>query len=98
MGLIRFSRRFQRPTNLDEFERVWLAFQGVGGAATFSVNDIEIGRIDATTQTIAFDVTDHLAPSNHLIVEIDWSCPGDSDSPGGLYAPVVIEMREVEGR
>ena len=95
-GRVRFSRRFQRPTNLDEFERVWLSFRGVGGAAAFLLNDVEIGRVGVESETVDFDVTDQLSPSNNLAVEIEWPPGVAPDRPGGLYGPVVIEMRELE--
>src|SRR5579871_370288 len=44
-GAIRFQRRFQKPTNLDPEERVFVVFDGIGGTARVTLNDQELGEI-----------------------------------------------------
>jgi beta-galactosidase/beta-glucuronidase len=90
-GTIRFRRRFQRPTNLDENERVHIAFDGIGGEASIAVNDQPIGSLSDTAETSSFDVTELLLPSNELSVELTHS-PGDASTLGGLYKPVALEI------
>ena len=90
-GRIRFSRRFQRPTNLDENERVHIAFDGIGGQAQIAVNGQEIGRLSNNVETVSFDITSILSVSNELSVELSFS-PDNEATPGGLHQPVAIEI------
>jgi beta-galactosidase/beta-glucuronidase len=90
-GCIRFSRRFQRPTNLDDNERVHVAFDGIGGRAEVSLNGQVIGRLSNTPETTSFDITAMLKVSNELSVELLFASD-DSPSPGGLHKPVAIEI------
>lgn len=90
-GTIRFRRRFQRPTNLDENERVHIAFEGIGGEASIAVNDNSIGSQSDTAETISFDVTELLERSNELSVELTFT-PDDASTLGGLYKPVALEI------
>ena len=90
-GRIVFRRRFQRPTNLDDNERVHIAFDGIGGRADVAVNGHPLGSLKNNTETVSFDMTDLLEPSNELTVDliISW---GEDQKPGGLYEPVAIEI------
>lgn len=93
-GCIRFSRRFQRPTNLDDNERVHIAFDGIGGHAIIAINNEEIGRLSDSNDTNSFDITEKLKPSNELTVELTFS-PDKQRAPGGLHLPVAIEIHVV---
>lgn len=90
-GTIRFRRRFQWPANLDENERVHIAFDRIGGEACIAVNDQNIGSLSDTSVTDSFDITALLKPSNELSVELSFS-PADATTPGGLYEPVALEI------
>lgn len=93
-GTVRFCRRFQQPTNLEPHERVWLAFDGVGGAAVFCLNGEELGRLSSPGGPAAFDITARIRRSNELSVEIAFDpAAALPDQPGGLWAPVAIEIR-----
>ncbi|NQV28093.1 MAG: hypothetical protein HQ518_27390 [Rhodopirellula sp.] len=93
-GTIRLSRRFQRPTNLDDNERVHIAFDGIGGQAEVSVNGQNLGSLADTTETVSFDISPQLLPSNELSVELRYS-PSENSETGGLHKPVAIEIHRV---
>src|SRR5689334_22515172 len=38
-GRVRFRRRFNRPTGLEQHERVWLVAEGVAGLIAVTLND-----------------------------------------------------------
>ena len=94
-GTLRFCRRFHKPTNLDEHERVWLVFDGLGGLARVYVNDQELGTVGPTTPTGEFDITPLLQFTNRLHVDVGFIEPAASTAPGGLWAPVALEIREI---
>jgi hypothetical protein len=60
-GLVRYTRRFHRPTGLEGGERVWLIVDG--RAADVSLNGQPLAGARC-------DVTPLLAPSNHLAIII----------------------------
>ncbi len=93
-GRILFRRRFQRPTNLDDNERVHIAFDGIGGRAEIAVNGQTLGTVENNSETVSFDMTSLLGPSNELTVDLTISW-GVDQSPGGLYEPVAIEIHRV---
>ena len=93
-GRILFRRRFQRPTNLDDNERVHIAFTGLGGRAEIAVNGKTLGSVANNSETVSFDMTPLLEVSNELTVELTMSW-GDDLSPGVLFEPVAIEIHEV---
>lgn len=94
-GRVRFSRRFHRPTNLTPTDRVKIAFDGVGGAATVSVNDHPLGGMQDNDSTVAFDVTDLIEPGNMLVVEVSYF-PDQHHARGGLWGPVAVEIHSPE--
>lgn len=93
-GRVVFRRRFQRPTNLDENERVHIAFDGIGGRADIAVNGQSIGSVENNSETVSFEMTNLLAPTNELTVDLTISW-GVDQKPGGLYEPVAIEIHRV---
>lgn len=93
-GSIRFQRRFHAPTNLDEHEKVFVVFDGIGGTACVAMNDTLLGEIPRETSTAEFDITRLLEKSNRLRVEIRYNGATDQNSPqGGLWGPVALEIR-----
>jgi len=96
-GSIRFERNFNLPSNLEAHERVFVVLDGVGGAARVNVNAAGLGTIAPPGGEAAFDVTELLQPSNRLVVEVDFA-PSESSGPGGLWAPVGIEIRDTEAQ
>jgi len=95
-GRVRFSRVFHRPTNLDANECVFIVFDGVGGCATISVNGATLGSITPPSEKAAFDMTPLLQPTNRLVVEVEFKVSHDNEQPGGLWAPVGIEIRAAD--
>jgi len=95
-GRVRFRRRFQKPTNLEPHERVHIAFDGLGGDATVTLNDDPLARLSDVTEPCSFEVTDHLGPTNILQVDLLWtSVEGphpDGPNRGGLWGAVGIEI------
>ena len=92
-GKLRLSRRFHRPTNLTDLDRVHIGFAGVGGSATISLNDQPIGGVRNNQQPVSFDVTSLLELSNVLTVELEYD-PQHDGPRGGLWAPVSIDIHE----
>jgi hypothetical protein len=90
-GAIRYRRRFHRPTNLDPHERVWIVFDGMGGSAQVAVNSRQLGVIlPGAPFPARFEVTPLLQANNELVVDVAFG--GDVSGPGGLWAPVAIEI------
>jgi beta-galactosidase/beta-glucuronidase len=92
-GCAEFKRRFNQPTNLEPHEQVWIVFQGVRGAARVDLNGQRLGGIDITDETAEFEITPHLAPHNELVVQFTFCVGLPPDQPGGLWGPVVLEIR-----
>ncbi len=93
LGRVRFRRRFHRPSNLEPHERVFVVFDGVGGAADVKVNGAEMGSIFNASEPVSFDVTNVLETSNELVVDIEFDSNSADEGAGGLWAPVAIEVR-----
>jgi uncharacterized protein with NRDE domain len=88
-----FRRRFHSPTNLEPDDCVWLAFDGVGGNGTVTVNGEVIGRLQASDRPQRLDMTARLQPFNETTVELEFD--PTSGNAGGLYAPVAIEIESM---
>jgi len=87
-GRVRFTRRFHRPTNLEQHERVWLVTSGVGGNGLLTLNGAPLGELAAPWE---WNLTNFLKPFNELAIEIAFvPAPGVT---GGLYAPFFLEIR-----
>ena len=100
-GCATFSRRFHRPTNLDANEQVVIILTGVGGGGKLSLNGSVLTEFTSTTEPVEADVTDRLLPFNVLEVSIHFrpaTAPEPATgppNPGGLFAPVVLEIRQL---
>jgi hypothetical protein len=70
-GRVRYTRRFNRPTNLDPSERVWLVIDGVDAHGDCAINGHKLGTIDGYALPAASDITSLLAPSNVLEIEVE---------------------------
>lgn len=91
-GLIRFQRRFQTPTNLEEHERVHVAFDGLGGRAAIELNGIGLAALRDMDSSHSFDITDRIEATNVLVVELAWQAAESGHQRGGLWGPVAIEI------
>lgn len=92
-GVVKFSRNFQRPTNLDADEHVFLVFEGIGGLGEISLNGEQLTRSTQKSWEASADVTAFLRPRNQVVVCLDFDPHATPDVPGGLWKPVVIEIR-----
>jgi hypothetical protein len=81
-------RRFGYPGRIDDFERVWLVFDGLVGSATISLNGQVLGQYDGQGRSFEFDVTSLLQPRNELSLVIE-----DASSHEQLWDEVAIEVR-----
>lgn len=92
-GRARFVRRFNRPTNLDVDERVYIVLANVGGAVTLRVNGEPVESAPAADRSACiFDITSRLQPHNELEIEIEFHPLQHPDAPGGVWQPVTIEI------
>jgi hypothetical protein len=87
-GGLRLVRPFGYPGRIDDFERVWLTFAGLGGIATVTLNDTILGNIDGRGSPADFEITALLKPRNLLVVEIE-----SQAALGGLWGEVALEVR-----
>lgn len=92
-GTVRFRRRFHRPTNLEEHERVFIVFDGLGGTASVAVNGQQLGTVHSPQHSAEFEITRRLEPSNILTVEVEFDAAVRRDDRGGLWGPVALEVR-----
>lgn len=93
-GRVRFRRRFQKPTNLDEHERVHIAFDGLGGRAAVSLNGEPLAELCDVASTQTIDVTDRIGPSNVLSLELTRDAADPTAEKGGLWGAVAIEIHD----
>lgn len=89
-GRARFIRPFNRPTNLESHERVDLVLDGVGGSAVVRLNQQPVGTVSETENSARFEITSLLQLHNTLEICVDWM--GNLAEPGGLWAPVALEI------
>jgi hypothetical protein len=85
---IEFRRAFNRPTNLEAHERVFVTIRGATASGSVSVNSRTLGKISAGSDA-AFDVTDLLADRNHLVI----ATPSATDATCLPFAQTAIEIR-----
>ena len=74
-GRVRYRRRFNRPTNLEPAERVWLVIDGVDARGDYTLNGHKLGSIDGYALPAASDITHLLAPSNVLEIDVELAAP-----------------------
>jgi hypothetical protein len=77
---LRFTRRFHRPTGLDEGSRVWLVIEDVEGEAEVALNEHVLGRLAGnrqleenamcTAHPTRFEMTQLLLPENVISIVI----------------------------
>lgn len=94
-GCVRWSRRFQSPTNLESHERVLLDLNKVRGIERVSLNGSELQMFLPEKFERKYDLTDGLHPSNLIEIETRHSDQEDP-SRSGLWCPVVIEIWSIQ--
>lgn len=97
-GSVRFSRSFHRPTNLERHEHVFLVFEGVGGfrELSFNENDITTKSMELSPAKREVEITDLLRPFNKIEIVIEWKGSNRENEQGGLWGPVLLEIRTSE--
>jgi hypothetical protein len=102
-GLVRYTRRFGLPTNLEPNDQVSLVIDGVDFLGSVRLNGTALGAVQGYNQPTAFEVRKLLAPRNVLLVEVELPAyelpstgparPGRESLPGGLIGEVRLEIR-----
>jgi hypothetical protein len=80
-GQIRYTRRFNLPTNLGPGERVWLVCQGLDEAAALALNGRGLGTLGGCSPPGRFDITEWLEPHNVLAID----CAADSATSADAF-------------
>jgi len=91
VGVSVWSRRFQKPTNLDSNERVMIATMELEGVKGLSLNGRPLPLNDQPETGFRFDITEALEPSNLLEIDIECETEAQTDSRG-MTEPAVIEI------
>ena len=86
-GRVRFRRRFGYPGRIDDYERVWLTFEGASDCAAVRLNGADLGE-HAGDGAFEFDVTKLLRERNELVVDVEGAA-----ERGGLWGEVALEVR-----
>jgi len=77
-GVVRFTRRFHRPTGLHAASRVWLLVDDVDWRAVVTLNERALGSVVSKLATESgalrcparFDITADLLPQNLLSIDV----------------------------
>ena len=89
-GRTLFTRTFNCPTNLEPQDRVDLLLDGFADCARVTLNGKFVGEAVNPPASVRFEITSLLERHNHLQIEIQWE--GAADQPGGLWAPVALQI------
>jgi hypothetical protein len=71
LGVVRYSRNFNRPTNLDPHERVWLVVEPPRSCGQVRVNGREFGRVRFSAPAGRFDITALLEDHNTVVIDVE---------------------------
>lgn len=83
-GQVRFRRRFNRPTNLDPQEAVWLVIENGEAHGRVGLNELSIGELRSDASQAEFDITPSLQTHNDLTIDIEHP---------GSFTSVRLEIR-----
>lgn len=90
-GRARFTRRFNRPTNLEPHERVLIVLEHPVGRADVQLNGRTLGTAQHGEESARFDVTGILRPMNVLVIDVEVN--SQHARAGELWEAVVIEIQ-----
>ena len=102
LGVVRYSRKFNRPTNLSD-DRVWLVVEPPRSCGHVFVNGRELGYVRFGAPAGRFDITALLQDYNAICIEVEHpelddagNAPDDGSVyiPGGLIGEVRLEIEE----
>lgn len=85
-GQVRYTRRFHRPTGLNDGQRVFLAIEAKNAAGAVLLNGASLGAIAPSGGLSRFDVGDRMTRVNELAIEME--------TPPGVIAAVRLEIEE----
>ena len=91
-----FRRAFHWPTPAEPPHEVWLLFEGIGGQGTVQLNDVILGNFDGANEQRRFLVTDQLILRNQITVRMTCEPGHRTSHGGGLFGPVILEIRDDE--
>jgi len=94
-GKVQLRRRFHWLAKLEVGQIVELVFNGVNGTGAVSVNEQPLGELSSSDQPTRFEITQLLQDANWLVVELEYQ-DSSNTAPGGLWAPVTLEITEPE--
>lgn len=89
-GALRLTRSFNRPTGIDDGERVWLELDP-SRPSSVVFNGRSLGRVESGIAR--FDITERLAMHSRIELDIDGTVQADCDRPI-VEAALVIEPVE----
>lgn len=96
-GRVVYLRNFNRPTRLDQGQRVWLVIENVDFSATVALNAQTIGRLQWGS-ALRVEIQSWLQNANQIRVEVELPATidrGDRNSlAGGLIGDVRLEIEE----
>ena len=69
-GTARFTRRFNRPTGLDERTRVWLCVPDYHGMLSVELNQRVLAILPEEDLPVRIDITESIRPHNRLVLEV----------------------------
>jgi len=96
-GRVVWSRRFQKPTNLDATERVMISATGLAGIGEVRVNSAPLPMENQPEVGFRFDITEALKPTQNLL-EIEMECETEQQTAKwGMTEPAVIEIWSLTG-
>ena len=105
-GRVRYSRKFNRPTGIEQGDRLFLRIQQVDAFGSAALNEHPLGEIPSGGNPQRFEVTRLLQPFNQLVIEVELPRstadsaplprPKRDDLPGGLVGEVRLEIENGE--
>jgi hypothetical protein len=104
LGRVRYRRVFQKPTGLDEGQRVFLAVESPRSEGSVSLFGELVGFVRSHDDVKRFEITGRLEDHNRLEILVDHpaldtsrgTLMGNSEQllPGGLIGEVRLEIEE----
>jgi hypothetical protein len=96
-GRVRFRRRFHPPTNIEAVDRLFVVLDRIGGKGIVWLNGSFLGKTSAHGSSTSLEMTGKLRANNELEIDLEYADFSDDSGPGGLFAPVALEIRSPPG-
>jgi hypothetical protein len=103
LGRVRYTRTFNRPTNLEILDPVWLVIEPPRTVCSIQLNGKYLGDVRAGSPAGRFDIRQFLKEHNSLQLVVEHPELDQSESfaefgnlkrPGGLVCEVRLELEE----